>query len=58
MQLYHQAVETLVRLMEININTLGTNEGEQDKVWDSILAVRAVIAEGKERKQVGYIPIP
>ena len=47
-------METLIRLMEMNINTLGSNARE-DQVWDSMLTVRAVVAESKKRKLVGSI---
>ena len=50
--LYFQAMETLIRLMEMNINALGSNARE-DQVWDSMLTVRAVVAESKKRKLVG-----
>ena len=45
-------METLIRLMEMNINALGSNTRE-DQVWDSMLTVRAVVAESKKRKLVG-----
>ena len=44
-------METLIRLMEMNINALGSNVKE-DEVWDSMLSVRAIIAESKKRKSV------
>ena len=44
-------METLIRLMEMNINALGSNVRE-DEVWDSMLSVRTIIAESKKRKSV------
>ena len=49
-------METLIRLMELNINSLGSNSRE-DEVWDSMLTIRAVVAESKKRKSVGFVLI-
>ena len=49
-------METLIRLMEMNINALGSNSRE-DEVWDSMLTIRAVVAESKKRKSVGFVLI-
>ncbi len=45
-------METLIRLMEMNINALGSNVRE-DQVWESMLDVRAIISESRARKGVG-----